>query len=345
MGSNFQSLRDEEKQGILAASSLETFRPVTKEVYLYVAQKCDEGKHDFGIPALLVPAMLGMSYKARGDMTHFESRHLEKHGKLGRDWIVMKKTDLFSPISIFSKVAKNGAIEFRVPGRPNERIIFRKNAGNAAKFYFVTPHFARTLIFESRTSIRREIGNFYSTVHDEIRKYFNGRPSAFDSISSVSNSDESSLKRNREEMELQRLQLAFDQQKADWQQAQFNTVLENIRLMKETFGMDERDRIYYKGVTQTHLSRSLVSSSSTALITAGENGPMLLENDGRGREISIPMVAAELGYRIRDKSSRIGKKMAEKWRAKHPGEEPPKHEASANGTRIKQIRTTNATVK
>jgi hypothetical protein len=109
-------------------------------------------------------------------------------------------------------------------------------------------------------------------------------------------------------MELQRLQLAFDQQKADWQQAQFNTVLENIRLMKETFGMDERDRIYYKGVIQTHMSHSLVSSSSTALITAGENVPMLLENDSRGREISIPMVAAELGYRIRDKSSAIGKK-------------------------------------
>lgn len=138
--------------------------PATKDVYLYIIKKFNEGKDDFSIPAMLIPAMLGMGYTTSDDMKNFKNRFIKQLGKEGDDWIIKKKSDLFSIMVI------DDHIEFPVPGRENESIIIRKDAGNSAKWPFITPKFARFLLVQTTKPISRQLVEFYFQVHDSARR-------------------------------------------------------------------------------------------------------------------------------------------------------------------------------
>lgn len=136
--------------------------PETKAVYEYITTQCKNGMNEFSIPAMLVPAMLGLSYTSPMDAKNFVSRTLKKKGEEGKDWVTLRKNDF--DFNCFM----DDHIEFKVPGRENESIVISKNAGNAAKWYFITPAFARLLLFNTTQPVGRQLSQFYLAVHDSV---------------------------------------------------------------------------------------------------------------------------------------------------------------------------------
>lgn len=128
----------------------------TREVYLYFVDACDRGKHDISIPAMLVPAVMGMEYDTPVARRHFNERQLKGLGIEGVDWRFFSKKEVFSRFP-----ASTTDVEFPVPGKPGEKIVMRRDAGNAAKFPFVTPHFALRLIRMSPSNIGQCLGSLF----------------------------------------------------------------------------------------------------------------------------------------------------------------------------------------
>lgn len=316
IGSRFRCLGVEDRDAVMRAEPLVKFASETKAVYSYITEMCEKGKNEMTVPAMLVPAMLGMAYETKDNRKDYTRQYLRVHGEEGADWVFRSKT------SIFFNEGANSLIEIPVPGRDSEKIVFRRDAGNAAKFAFVTPHFARVLMLRSTSQVGRELAEFYLAVHDEVIKFLRGDASKFDTLKRTRTGDD--LEDISLEREMKRIKIEEASVKVhDLKMKQFSS---DVELMREMFGWDDRDRIYYKDFGKSIMNESRASQN-------GRGAPLalLVDDDPRGGEISIPMICNELGVNPRGKNGQIGKCMARLWRAEHPGEKCPKRETLYNG--------------
>jgi hypothetical protein len=109
----------------------------------------------------------------------------------------------------------------------------------------------------------------------------------------------------------------------DLQERNFNFQVKRIKMIKEICGeFDDRDRIYYKDL----------------LKKSDDPGYAVIQDtvDPRGREISIQLVAQELGINPRSNGPMIGRLMAKRWREAHPNEEIPKRDTLYQGKPYKE---------
>ena len=146
----FNKLSNDEQEEVLeqAFHRFPNLSNKTIAVYRYICRKIDEGKDKLSIPAMLIPAMLGMTYKGKHAQKDFKNRFLKLHGVENRDWISYTKKDIFSNRGIFAY--SENILEFKVPGSPDaEPISISKSAGNTKEWPFVTPDFARELLMMS----------------------------------------------------------------------------------------------------------------------------------------------------------------------------------------------------
>ena len=102
-----------------------------------------------------------------------------------------------------------------------------------------------------------------------------------------------------------------------------------ISVYRESLGtLDERDKILLKDLSRRMLNPCTilegVAGSSTLAITGGE-APL--------KEISIQIVALKLGLKLGNHSSKVGKAMARRYRAKY-SKEPPKRTVIFHGRPI-----------
>lgn len=153
----------------------------TKACYRFITKEMDTDPDEPRIPAMLIPAMLGMGYKEQNDVEHFKSRFLRVYGEEGTNWVIKTKRNVFSytsrsgSLENFQKcsnfyIANGGNLEFKIPGRESGSIILRKNAGNRANWPFITPRFARWLLTHMDRPISHQLVDFYFLVHDCARR-------------------------------------------------------------------------------------------------------------------------------------------------------------------------------
>ncbi|CAK9115451.1 Uncharacterized protein 015R [Durusdinium trenchii] len=307
-GARFRALNVSEQELVMRAPALTAFGPKAKAVYSYLTEMCDKGKNNFTVPAMLVPAMLGMAWGAAQHQKDFVRNYLKEQGQEGVDWVFFRKSDLTFNGGLQS------TIDFPVPGGDGATLTFKASCGAATKFPFVTPHFARVLVLRSNTPVGRCMAEFYLAVHDEVLKFLRGEASGFDNMPEPERV--SPLKRKREELEM-----------AEIRRREFFAAM---NAMRDVFGMDDRDLIYYKDVAKEVLIKPLIASAQPFLAIKDAPGggasseAVEIENGGRGGVISIAMVCRELGVNPRGKMPQIGRKMAQYWRERHGGESPPK---------------------
>ena len=166
----FNQLSNDEQEEVLeqAFHRFPNLSNKTIAVYRYICRKIDEGKDKLSIPAMLIPAMLGMAYIGKDAQKAFKNRFLKLHGVENRDWISYTKKDIFSNGGIV--VPPENILEFKVPGSPNaEPISISKSAGNTKEWPFVTPDFARELLMMSTKPVSKDLRKFNSIVHDAVR--------------------------------------------------------------------------------------------------------------------------------------------------------------------------------
>lgn len=78
------------------------------------------------------------------------------------------------PISaLLKKVGED--IHIKVPGCPGLAVIINHDAGNASKFPFVTPTFARELFAASNKTVGKEMTKFFIRIHDVVMEYLDGQ--------------------------------------------------------------------------------------------------------------------------------------------------------------------------
>ena len=165
--SDFQALNyaNQDEALINAFNAVPNCLPATKDAYRFITPlAAGPDKDKPTIPAMLVPAMLGMGYTESNDVENFKNRFLRKHGKEGENWKFMNKRDLFSQTFNLDR------LEIPVPGRPGETIVFSKDAGNRAKWPFITPRFARWLLTHTTKPVSKQLIDFYFEVHDAARR-------------------------------------------------------------------------------------------------------------------------------------------------------------------------------
>lgn len=311
ISARFNALRVDEQATVLGSDTLRRFSNPTKEVYKYLTAMCDKGKNEMSVPAMLVPAMLGMSYKARDSQKDFVRNFLKEHGDEGVDWTFKAKT------SVFSNGGLDSAIEFPVPGDTTGEIVFRRDCGPATKFPYVTPHFARILMLRSTTTVGRELADFYLAVHDELLSFLRGGPSVLAPVI-----ESAQLKRAREMTDVGRAELELTTMRAESKRIKMESLADSLATMERLFGLDDRDQIYFKDVMRTVVADNPATTSGAITDTP---------THGRGQEISIAMVLHEMGINPRGQSPNIGKEMAKRWRNAHPGETIPKRQVLYNG--------------
>ena len=165
--SDFQTLNcvKQDEALINAFNAVPNCSPATKDVYRFITPLAAGPDKDKPIiPARLVPAMLGTGYTESNDVENFKNRFLRKQGKEGENWKVMNKKDLFPQTFNLDR------LEIPVPGRRGESIIYNKDAGNRAKWPFVTPRFARWLLTHTTKPVSQQLVDFYFEVHDAARR-------------------------------------------------------------------------------------------------------------------------------------------------------------------------------
>ena len=158
--SHFQALNCAKQDEVLinAFNAVPNCLPATKDVYRFITPLATGQQKDKPIiPAMLVPAMLGMGYVESNDVENFKNRFLRKYGKEGVNWKFMNKRDLFSASS-------ENKLVYKVPGKPSESIVVSKSAGNRAKWPFVTPRLAWRLIHESS----KPIAKYFALLNHEL---------------------------------------------------------------------------------------------------------------------------------------------------------------------------------
>jgi hypothetical protein len=109
----------------------------------------------------------------------------------------------------------------------------------------------------------------------------------------------------------------------DLEERNFNFQAKRIKFMQDMFGpFDERDRLYYKDLVKK----------------CGDSGYAAIQDteDERGREISIALVCQEIGVNPRGTSPQIGRRVAQLWRERYPGETPAKRDTLYQGRPYKE---------
>ncbi|CAK9035010.1 unnamed protein product [Durusdinium trenchii] len=134
---------------------------IARDVYIYLQNALQAGRHKFSIPAMVVPAMLGTDWATEEDVV---IRHLQEEGQEGMDWKFFGKSE-----------AEVDSTEFPVPGRACVTLTLNYDRGPVP---FVTPHFARLLVIRDTGPVGRIITEFISGVQDEAIKLFLDKPSA-----------------------------------------------------------------------------------------------------------------------------------------------------------------------
>ncbi|CAK9038543.1 unnamed protein product [Durusdinium trenchii] len=249
ISSRFSGLKASEQQRIIGAPALAIYSAKTKAVYSYLTEMCDKGKNDFTVPAMLVPAMLGMEWTDAQHQWDFVRNFLKKQGQEGVDWMFCKKSDLtFNP-------GTSSSIDFPVPGGEGATLTFKANCGPATKFPYVTPHFARVLVLRSNTPVGRSMAEFYLAVHDEVLKFLRGEALGFDraGVKAVERVD--TLKRKREELEVTeaRSQQFF---------SNISALQDTIGFFRDTFDLDGSDKAYYKELVKKVVFDPLMATSA-----------------------------------------------------------------------------------
>lgn len=151
-------------------------------------------------------------------------------------------------------------------------------------------------------SLAREIERRYESTSDDVRQFM----TAHAEISPA----EKEIQLRERVTKVERLE----------QENLVYRVESNLRLLEILGGVDDRDRIMYKDLLRTSTKRKIGNSGS--LSTAS------------GREISIPLICAEVGVRPKGKEAQIGKYLVKLWRKKHnktSKESPPKRETMFRG--------------
>jgi hypothetical protein len=107
-----------------------------------------------------------------------------------------------------------------------------------------------------------------------------------------------------------------EKQQLELMEMRFRVMSKGIDVFERLGGCDDRDKIFFKDIMRAGYKRKRADDSH--------------EN----REISIPLICAELGLRANGKESTIGKKLASLWRLKYSklrSESPPKRETYFRG--------------
>ena len=297
----FNTLDTSERSAVLSRPALGRFSVETKQVYQWNCAMMDKGCNEFSVPAMLVPAILGMEYSEAFHQRNFARDFLKVHGQEGVDWKNFKKNEMKF---IMINDCHN---EYKAPNAPDRVIRFSRDDHHNTRYPMVTPHFARVLMMRSTSQIGRELADFYTVVHDELRAYLRGKESALAPVI-----ESATLKRARDQLEETKVLCEIKRIKGD-------AVLDHVKKMKELFGWDDGDRIYYKDVY-----RNTIKDDSPVEAVA-------IENDGRGGQISIAMICQQLGVNPRGASPAIGREMAKRWREANPGETIPKRETMYQG--------------
>ena len=167
--SDFQALNCAKQDEALvnAFNAVPNCLPATKDVYRFITPlAAGPDKEKPIIPAMLVPAMLGMGYTESNDVENFKNRFLRKYGKEGENWKFMNKEDQFSASS-------EDKLVYKVPGKSSESIVYSKSAGNRAIWPFITPRFAWRLICESSKPIAKY--RYFALLNHELVRIFRER--------------------------------------------------------------------------------------------------------------------------------------------------------------------------
>jgi len=359
--SAFASLTVDKKAQVLDLDRIKKFSARTSAVYQYLVKMMDMGKSAFSIPAMLIPAMLGMAYKSKEDQSKFITRFLKEHGKEGVDWTVFGKKSIFSQVTnATNDVTNDVQMVYPVPGTVDEKIVFRRDCGNKAKFPLVTPHFARVLLMRSAATVGRELVEFHMAVHDEVLKFVRGEVSVLAPV--LIDAVDRAAKRRRMDLENDDLEISVNERRMNLEisvnerrlnlevlskkshmelealskNIMIDNVVKTVTLLTELFAMDERDRIHYKDLLKTTMSTQMNITTGAPAI---EDAPVSLINDGRGHEISISQILQRKKVTLTTKESKkalqnIGSTMARKWRLRHVGEQPPKRSQLCGGKMI-----------
>lgn len=117
--------------------------------------------------------------------------------------------------------------------------------------------------------------------------------------------------------------LDLEERKIKIQEANFSFQLKRMKLINEIIPLDDRDKLYFKDVLK------MCGNAGYAAITD-------TPDEERGREISIALVAQEIGVNPNGQSPVIGKLMAKRWKDAHPGEEPSKRDTLYQGRPYKE---------
>lgn len=299
----FNTLEHQEQNELFTRDGMVRFSKAAKDVYTWNCAMMDKGRNEFSVPAMLIPAILGMQYKQRDSQVDFIKNFLKVHGQEGVDWKIFKKNEM-------NFIHGNESVnEFKAPNAVDRVIKFSRDDHHNTKYPVVTPHFARVLIMRSTASLGRELADFYTVIHDELRAYLQGKQSTLQPVIEQQVSER--VKRARDALDETNLE-------CEQQCSKERRLMDHIGNMKELFGWDERDRIYYK-------------DQFRAIVAPKEGVVAAIENGGRGSEISIAMVCQEMGVNPRGKSPQIGREMAKRWRASHPEELIPRREVIYQG--------------
>ena len=133
-------------------------------------------------------------------------------------------------------------------------------------------------------------------------------------------------KRCREEnmlLDLEERRANLEQRKAKVQEMNFDFQVKRMKLIGELVPLDDRDRLYFKDLLK------MSCKPGYSMITDSPD-------EVRGREISIALVAQEMGVNVSGKGPTIGKLMAQKWKDAHPNEEPVKRDTLYQGRPYKE---------
>jgi hypothetical protein len=157
ISSAFAKLTQAKKDEVFGRERIKKFSARTKAVYSYLVKKVPQCKYDFSIPAVLVPAMLGV------ESTHDQNPLFLEHGLYEHDWFSMAKKAYF-------KGEPEGPVEHAVPGIEDEKVFFRRDCAKDTMFSFVTSRFARVAMMRSDTAVGQELAELHKAVSDEVLK-------------------------------------------------------------------------------------------------------------------------------------------------------------------------------
>lgn len=313
----------------------------------------DKGANEFIVPAMIVPAMLDMAYESVFDIQNTNVRMLKVHGVENIDWKQLRKSQILNVVidDYIEKIENSvtcgpyavpdgAGVYWSIPGRPSAAPIqVLRSAGNAAKWCFITPRFARVLILRSPQPLARGLAEFYLAIHDEVVKFSRGESSLIDTIGQKrkieEDPEERRLRLRREEVEIAKLEIENKKHELENKKHELEFMQESFQWQNNNFALDERDIIFFKDLFRRN---SRISNSSSSLLLTNTSStsstPTQCISDCTGGELSIHIVAQEMQLNQRDyNSSSVGKILKSLYSQKY-NSDPPKRRVLFQGRPI-----------